>query len=234
MSRLVLILAPLAVFAPPASAAAAPWHAPVPGRVVGAFTYDRTTPFARGQRRGIDLAAPPGATVVSPCAGRVVFAGRVPGRGGAVSVRCGALTATVLGLATVPRVARGAVVIPGATLGITRSTGVIRLGARRPADRFGYVDPSPLLGRSTQPPELLARRRVGPPAAPRPASLPRPAAVPAVAPPRAAPVTPGVAAWLGGGLVAVALGAGVTRRHARRRVASATPCPSTSPRPSTT
>jgi hypothetical protein len=157
----------------------------------------------------------------------------VPGGGGAVSVRCGTLVATLLRLGGVS-VRRGTAIVQGQRLGVAGSVGVVRLGARRRADRFGYVDPLTLLGGPDRPRPVLGRRRVGPPPAPRRVVPPRPSFARRVVAPRAAPARAGLAAWAGAGLLAVALAAGVTRRAARWRVASATACPSTSPRPSTT
>lgn len=120
------------------------WHWPLRGAVVGAFHVTPRTPFARGQRRGIDVSAAPGAVVRAACPGRVTFAGPLPRRGLAVSVRCGALVATYLGLGGL-RVRAGARVGRGRRLGTLGSRGRLRLGARRATDRRGYVDPLTLL-----------------------------------------------------------------------------------------
>jgi hypothetical protein len=171
--RLLLIglaaLAAASLFAlfVPRPAGAAPslrdhrWRWPVDGTVVGRFAYARSAPFTAGARRGVDIAAAPGAAVLSACRGRVSFAGSVPGgRGLGVTVRCGALVATHLGLARLA-VRRGRHVGAGTRLGSVGRAGTIRLGARRAADRFGYVDPLALL-RGDGPP--------GAPAMPGPAS----------------------------------------------------------------
>src|SRR6478752_2666093 len=98
--RLVLLLVPLAVLLlalllpRPAAAARERWRWPLHGDLVGAFRYAPRHPFAAGARRGIDIAAPRGATVRAACPGRVTFAGPVPGgRGLGVSVRCGDVVA---------------------------------------------------------------------------------------------------------------------------------------------
>src|SRR5688572_26295189 len=121
------------------------WRWPLQGQIVHAFHYSRARPFAAGARRGVDLAGAPGARVGAACTGRVAFAGRVPSFGRGVTVRCGALVATHLGLGRVTA-RRGAVVAAGAGLGALDANGRLRLGARRAADRFGYVDPQALIG----------------------------------------------------------------------------------------
>ncbi|HWH95131.1 MAG TPA: M23 family metallopeptidase, partial [Baekduia sp.] len=131
----------------PASAAAAGehWRRPLPrGAVVGSFTFERAAPYARGRRRGIDVAGRPGAPVLAVCAGIVTHAGRVPGFGRGVSLRCGRLVATELGLRATA-VTRGARVMPGATVGHLADAGVLRLGARIANRPHGYVDPLGLI-----------------------------------------------------------------------------------------
>src|SRR4051794_12190764 len=121
--RLLLVLCALSL-AGDAAPARAEWTRPVPGAVAvtGRFSYSRARPFAARARRGADLRAAPGAPVRAPCSGRVSFAGRVPGFGLGVSVRCGGLVATVLRLGAVgPR--RGAVVLAGERLGAAGTAG---------------------------------------------------------------------------------------------------------------
>jgi hypothetical protein len=151
-----------------------------------------------------------------------------------VSVHCGALVATLLGLGRVV-VRAGAPVVRGGWLGAAGGAGLVRLGARRGADRHGYLDPLRLLGGAERAPPVLGRRRFGPaPRRPAVVRVPRVVRGWRLARPRGGAARVGVTAWLGAGLLAAALGAGVTRRRSARRVASATPCPSTSPRRSTT
>jgi hypothetical protein len=199
----------------------AAWHWPLRGALVGAFRVTPRTPFARGQRRGIDVSAAPGAVVRAACQGRVTFAGPLPRRGLAVSVRCGALVATYLGLGGL-HVREGARVGRGQRLGALGPRGRLRLGARRAAERRGYVDPLTLLADPdpAAPPRLppaprAPHARLHPPLpAPVPALLPAPA--PRGAPTAAAhwlpwPAYPAIA------IVASALPLGGLVRRRRRR-----------------
>jgi hypothetical protein len=238
-ARLVLSLAAIAVLlalltlllprpaAAAARAAPAPdrWRWPVDSRALaGRFAYAPRHPFAAAQRRGIDIAAAPGAAVRSACGGRVTFAGPVPGgRGRGVTVRCGALVATHLGLGRVA-VRRGSRVAPGTRLGAVGPAGRLRLGARRRGSRFGYVDPLGLLRDERVPADPavpLGRAPRGPVAVPavapfRPVVRPRPVAVSrdGAGVPRAA--------WAG--LVLLAAGVplgGIVQRSRRRRARGA-------------
>jgi hypothetical protein len=232
MSRLMLVVvlgAGLFALDVGAAAAAQRWRMPLPrATVVGAFSFDRAAPYAGGQRRGIDLRGVPGAPVVATCAGVVTYAGRVPGWGRGVSLRCGSLVATELGLASVP-VARGAQLWPGAMLGRLGRSGRLRLGARRVGLRHGYVDPLGLLsgGERSAPPVVAPRG--GPAARPRSPSglpaipVPSSRVVTAVTPVRTPHPTAAVAprapalswsAWAGLAVLAAALGGGgAARRH---------------------
>jgi hypothetical protein len=247
MSRVVVLVLVAVAFAAldagVALAASGRWRPPLPGATVsGAFTFDRAAPYARGGRRGIDLRGLPGARVVAACAGTVTYAGRVPGWGRGVSLRCGGLVATELGLASAA-VARGARVWPGAVVGRLAPRGLLRLGARRVGDRHGYVDPLELLGDGDRwvPPSVVPRRR--PAGRRRPRALPPPAMPVAIGPPRpapqavgfghgataapsaattrpvpvAAPVAPGMswAAVAGLGLLAAGVGGGGVARRRR-------------------
>jgi Peptidase family M23 len=236
VSRLLLVVvlgAALTVLDVGAAVAAPRWQMPLAkAAVVGAFSFERAAPYARGRRRGVDLRGVPGARVVAVCAGVVTYAGRVPGWGRGVSLRCGRLVATELGLASAS-VARGARLRPGATVGRLGRSGLLRLGARWSGLRQGYVDPLGLLGdgeRSAPPavaprggPTVRPRSRVAPPEAPGAG----PRAVTAVGPvatphPTAVGALRGAAlpwpAWAGLALLAASAGGGgAARRHRRRR-----------------
>jgi hypothetical protein len=202
----------------------ATWRWPLRGPVVGSFRLTPRSPYARGQRRGIDVAAAPGTTVRAACPGRVTFAGALPHLGLALSVRCAGFVATYLRLARLA-VRRGRTVGTGEPLGTLGPAGALRLGARRAHDRRGYVDPLSLLSEATPPvlgPAPLPRRtrRARRPARPRPLRPPAPAPrrTPRPAPPQRAdparlpwPAYPAIA------LVATALPVGGLVRRRRRR-----------------
>lgn len=230
---IALALVALLACAGPAPAA---WRAPVDGPIMGRFRVG-VDPFAAGQRRGIDFAARPGAPVRAPCSGRVAFAGALPRLGAGVSIRCGALTATVLGLAAA-RLRAGGVVGAGDRLGDAGARGRVRLGARRTPERFGYVDPERLLGAAVPvlaPGRPGAARRPGRGPGgpvPRPAPVRAPATRPGVVPARAARLAPAraprsvadraprpapLAAWIGAALAAGSLASGTALRARRRR-----------------
>lgn len=164
---------------------------PVPGPVVTPFEYG-PDPFARGQHRGVDLAARPGEEVRAACRGRVVAAGEVAGRG-VVSIECGVHRVSHMPLARIG-------VEPGRTVEAGDPIGAVgpghrglHLGVRRSGDPFGYVDPGPLMAVTALPPSVLpvrGERRIRPPGAAPPRPVPRPirAGVPRPRP-AAAPVT---------------------------------------------
>jgi hypothetical protein len=207
----------------------ATWRWPLHGRVVGAFRLTPRAPFARGQRRGIDVAAPAGTPVHAACAGQATFAGALPHQGLALTVRCGPLVATYLRLGRLA-VRRGAHVATGQRLGVLGPAGRLRLGARRAGDRRAYVDPLALLRdpKPTAPPVLgpgpSPGRRAPVPLAgvrPRPRPRPFPASQPTSAKPRGMPwpAYPALA------LIATALPVGglVHRRRRHRTTTAAAP-----------
>jgi murein DD-endopeptidase MepM/ murein hydrolase activator NlpD len=107
--------------------AADAWRRPVAGPVLRAFVLSADR-YARGQHRGIDLGAPPGAPVRAACAGRVRFAGTVPGGGRTVTVGCGRLVATYQQLGVLA-VRRGQVVAADANVGTVGRSGASSRGA---------------------------------------------------------------------------------------------------------
>ena len=210
----------IALVLPHHAAGATGWRWPLRGPVVGAFRVSPHAPFARGQRRGIDVAARPGAVVRAACPGRVTFTGALPRRGLAVTVRCGRLMATYLGLGRLATHARSRV-RPGEPLGTLGATGRLRLGARRASERRGYVDPLLLLGDGVPPlPHLAPAPRGGssrrlPPTrpAPRPIAPATPPAPGSASAPRRLPWP----AYPALGLVACALPLGGLLHRRRRR-----------------
>jgi hypothetical protein len=215
-------------------ASSAPWRWPVPpgpARIVHPYRFDARSPFARGQRRGVDLRAAPGDRVRAVCAGRVVHAGPVPLRGLGVTIRCGSIKATELGLGALA-VRRGASVAAGSAIGAVGWRGVLRLGGRIASLRFGYVDPLGLLpamrGVRRLPPLGAAPRSLSPPralvpVAPGAAHRARPVA-PVDGAPAARPAAPAVPAlgWAGVALLAgaVPLGGLVHRRRRAQRASA--------------
>jgi hypothetical protein len=206
------------------------WQWPVDGRVTERFRTSGN-PFAAGQHRGVDIAARPGTPVRAACAGRVTFAGRLPqGRSG-VTIACGDLAATHLGLGgTTAR--RGETVRAGETIG-RAAGGHMQLGAREREDRFGYLDPLRLLEQDPPPLGAAPARReprerprgARPSAAPRAgrgyAVAPRSESVDAVAPARTPAVSPLAFAGLAVLLAALPGGGLVAGRRRRARSAAA-------------
>jgi murein DD-endopeptidase MepM/ murein hydrolase activator NlpD len=199
------------------------WRRPLDGAtVIRTFSFDPAAPYVRGRRRGIDLRDRPGAPVLAACSGTVTHAGRVPRWGPGVTLRCGGLVATELGLGSVA-VARGAPVLAGSALGRLGARGVLRLGARRASGRQAYVDPLALLGGGESSPPVVAPpppRRPGRRAPGPPKPLVRPAPVPAAT---SAPTRLPWPIWAGLGLLAVGAGGGTAARWQR----SARPAPGT-------
>jgi len=233
MSRariLALALAPLMAAPAQAPAAGEHWAWPVRGPVVSAFRLG-PDPFAAGQHRGVDIAAPAGMPVRAACAGVVRFAGRAGDSGRVVSVACGGFVVSYLHLARAG-VRRGEDVDRGQRLGTVGTTGRrsvavphLHLGVRRAAGRWDYVDPLSLLPTPArrEPPTLPAargdRRPLGPAPAPgRPIPRPRPVPVTRPAPAGAPTGAPGLV-WAGLALVALGAPAGALARRRLRPAA---------------
>ncbi len=151
------------------------WSAPVAGAVQRPFSYGNDV-FSAGAHRGLDLGARPGGAVRAPCSGTVVFAGRLPAGSQAVSIACGRWRATLLPLSALNvrsgyRIERHASI---GTVGRDSSHAGLHLGVRKEGDRWGYVDPAPLIADSGRvpeaPPPSVAPRapRASPPAVPAP------------------------------------------------------------------
>ncbi|HEY4097454.1 MAG TPA: M23 family metallopeptidase [Baekduia sp.] len=221
MPSIAIVLAVATALILPGPAAASTrrdrWRRPLDGAtVIRTFSFDPAAPYVRGRRRGIDLRDRPGVPVLATCSGTVTHAGRVPRWGPGVTLRCGGLVATELGLGALT-VARGARVLAGAPLGRLGARGVLRLGARRASGRQAYVDPLALLGGGASsppavapPPRLRGRRDPGRPVPPAPAV--RPGLAPATAP---APTRLPWPIWAGLGLLAAGAGGGTAARWQR-------------------
>jgi hypothetical protein len=159
------------------SLAAGDWAWPVRGQVLTEFR-NGDDPYAAGQHRGVDIAAPVGTPVVAAAPGTVVFAGVVGSSGLVVSERSGdgryELSYLHLSAASVRR---GQTVGRGATLGSVGVSGTrsaeqphLHFGVREAGDRHAYLDPLPFLA--------------APPAeAPEPRAVPVTAHEPVAAPP---------------------------------------------------
>jgi hypothetical protein len=191
----VLIALVAAVVGPLATAASAraAWSRPVAATVARGFDLGRD-PFAPGQHRGVDFAAPPGTTVRAPCVGRVVVARRIGTSGGVVTVGCGRWRVSLLPLARID-VSEGEPAWPGRRLGAagrSRDHAGLHLGVRRAGRRFGYVDPLRFLndGAPTGDPPVpgIAPRGRRPPAPAPPVATARPRPMPAR--PRPMPARP--------------------------------------------
>ena len=141
-ARLLPVLVALQVGVQPALA----WTWPVDGPVLRPFVLG-DDPYAGGQHRGIDVAAPAGSPVRAPAAGAISFAGTVPTGGKTITIRTAdgyAVTLQHLGSYTV---SRGAEVAEGAVIAAVGdgADAFVYLGVRHADDENGYVDPLGLL-----------------------------------------------------------------------------------------
>lgn len=190
----------LAVLLVPAPAHARGWTWPVQGEVITPYRNGHD-PYAAGQHRGIDIAAPVGERVVAAAAGTVTFAGGAGSSGLTVAVhtRAGGLDTSYLHLSRVA-VAAGERVEAGDPIGSVGTSGRrsaerphLHFGVREAGQRHSYLDPLDFLGGpppqgdprepAPQPAPAPAEPRPGPaaaPAEPRPARAPR--AVPSPGP----------------------------------------------------
>jgi len=201
MRRLLLALTALLALTPPAQAS---WVWPVKGEVITQYR-NGSDPYAGGQHRGIDIAAPVGTPVVAAAGGEVRFAGTAGSSGLTVSVRTGdGYDSSYLHLSALA-VRAGAHVSAGERLGAVGTSGTrsavqphLHFGVREAGTRHAYLDPLVLLPPATAPPPSEAPKPAPAPApaplAPRPAPAPTGAPRPAPAPgraPRPAPAPKG-------------------------------------------
>ena len=169
----------MALVLPRGAAGAAGWRWPLRGPVVGAFHVSPRAPFARGQRRGIDVSARarrrrarrlPGARDASP--GRCRAAGW---RSACAAARWWRPTSASAG----SRSRAGSRVAPRRRRSARSARPAGCASARAaPADRRGYVDPLPLLADGARAARAPGPRRgrcagVRPPARPAPRPIAR-------------------------------------------------------------
>jgi Peptidase family M23 len=176
MRRLALVLFAFFNLTAPAHAA---WTWPVAGEVITPFR-NGTDPYAAGQHRGIDIAAPVGAPVVAAAGGEVRFAGTAGSSGLTIGIRTSdGYDVSYLHLSSL-LVQAGAEVSAGQRIGAvgtsgTRSAGAphLHFGVRTAGSRHDYRDPLAFLP---------------PPAPPAPSERPAPAPTPAPSRPAPAPL----------------------------------------------
>ena len=191
MARRLLATAALAALASlvPASPALGAWTWPLRGEVITPY-LNGDDPYAAGQHRGVDIAGPVGAPVVSAAPGLVRFAGTAGSSGLTVSVRTddGRLDLSYLHLSALA-VNAGERIAVGARIGAVGTTGRrsavaphLHFGVRDAGSAHGYHDPLAFLpppGSPAPPAPRPVPVRV--PVAVRPAPGPRvPGPVPAV------------------------------------------------------
>src|SRR6187397_2487917 len=175
MRRLLLTSAAFLVLVTPANAA---WTRPVTGEVITPYR-NGTDPYATGQHRGIDIAAPVGTPVFAAVGGEVRFAGTVGSSGLTIGIRTGdGYDTSYLHLSSLS-VKAGARVSAGDRIGAVGTTGTrsataphLHFGVRDAGTRHGYHDPLALL----PPPAPPAPAPEPPAAAPAPAPAPAPPA----------------------------------------------------------
>lgn len=187
--RFVASLAMAFVMLAPAPAAAGEWTWPVDGELATEYR-NGDDPYAAGQHRGIDIAAPAGRQVAAAASGTVTFAGTVGSAGATVTVRTadGRLDTSYLHLGSID-VREGETVSAGAALGEVGASGRgsidqphLHFGVREVDSRHAYRDPLeflpiPKAPPSVQPPPPPAPVPVAPPARPGPAPVRAPVPV---------------------------------------------------------
>jgi hypothetical protein len=171
----------------PAAPARADWVWPVSGEVITPYR-NGDDPYAAGQHRGIDVAAPPGTPVVAAAGGEVRFAGTAGTSGLTVSIRTadGLYDTSYLHLSATA-VREGQRIAAGDAVGAVGTTGVrsadrphLHFGVRDAGSDHAYHDPLAFL-----PPTPGAPER------PRPEPGTNPTPVPLLPAPEGAPVPRG-------------------------------------------
>lgn len=145
-------LGSLAASPSPAFSAENGWAWPLVGDVITPYK-NGSDPYAAGQHRGVDIAAPVGTPARAIVGGKVSYAGNLPDGGITVTVRSNDDRYLVSFLHLSSRsVSRGAAVEVGQVLGAVGTSGKrsaeqphLHLGVRLAA-RGSYVDPMTLLG----------------------------------------------------------------------------------------
>jgi murein DD-endopeptidase MepM/ murein hydrolase activator NlpD len=182
MRRLVLTFAAFFVLITPANAA---WTWPVTGEVITPYR-NGSDPYATGQHRGVDIAAPVGTVVRAAAGGDVRFAGTAGSSGVTISIRTAdGYDTSYLHLSAL-EVRGGAHVSAGDRIGAVGTTGTrsataphLHFGVRDAGTRHGYHDPLAFLPPAPPAPPASPAPEPRPPApVPRPEPS-RPAATPA-------------------------------------------------------
>lgn len=181
LALLVTLVPLLAALAHPAPAIAdVGWRWPVEGELVTHYR-NGDDPYAAGQHRGIDIAAPAGTPVVAASAGTLRYAGLAGDSGLTVSIRTadGRFDTSYLHLGSID-VRAGDAVQAGEALGTVGTTGRgstaephLHFGVHDAGERHAYRDPLTFL---PPPPREPRAPRAVPVAAPEPLA---PAAEPA-------------------------------------------------------
>jgi hypothetical protein len=180
----------LLLSAPASASASDDWRWPVDGELVTRYR-NGDDPYAAGQHRGIDVAAPSGSEVSAATAGRVTFAGSVGSAGSTVSIRTadGRFDTSYLHLGSID-VDEGDVVSPGTKIGTVGASGSgsvdrphLHFGVRDAGTDHAYRDPLQFLGEPPssplQPPPVVAPRQAAREGAPAPSASPVRAPAPA-------------------------------------------------------
>ena len=131
--------------------AASAWTWPVDGPVLRPFIAE-DDPYAGGQHRGVDVAAPAGGDVRAPAAGVASFVGQLPREGLCLTIRTvDGYSITLVHLGSIG-VRTGTAIEEGDVVGTIGPSGdsewaepYVHLGIRLTADPHGYVDPLSLL-----------------------------------------------------------------------------------------